>query len=547
MRKIFIALCILLFAGFAAYSQTWNTDFSDSLTGYENGNLFFTHVNVYKNHLFAFGNIVKAGDTTLHLIGEWNGSCWKNPGVLGFYDAQYDYSVVHNNKFYVCGNIYAGLNGIPGLKYIAYYDGAAWHKIDSTDIDGPVNSIYWNNNNMYIAGRFWDINGITYGHVARWDGQQWHKLKNGIIDGNLEMTSISEYNGELYYFGGGLCSIDGQPMYGVVRWDGADWHNVGSGLGATVDNLLNDTVNNRLYAGGQFYVFDDTVDTWAYKGAAYWDGIKWHGMGKMGYGAMVYDLKFYRGELYAAGGFDTLGTPIRCFAKWNGTGWEQVGQGVDYAVCSMCIYNDELILGGYFTQAGGLPAQGLARLYVPPDSACIYFTPTIYTDADTFYLHNDTVSVPFFNNNSHANSWQWNFGDSGTDTVWCPVHVYHQQGVFNVMVNVTELYCNKTAQKTIMISDIFNSVQSPTSNQQPTLKIYPNPANNSITIEVNATSEFKGEVCITDIKGNPKAKYEISKNKKTITIDTSKWSKGTYSCSLIIGGKIISSKKLIVK
>ncbi|MBI5220158.1 MAG: T9SS type A sorting domain-containing protein [Bacteroidia bacterium] len=317
--------------------------------------------------------------------------------------------------------------------------------------------------------------------------------------------------------------------------------------------MFTDTVNNYLYAGGQMIVVDDTVPPTFLIGVARWDGQHWTSMGEVG--GSVKQIITYRGELYAAGGYTYLGNAQDTgLAKWNGSEWVSVGSNFNGGVESMCIYNDELVLGGYFTHAGGMPATGLARLYMPPDSACIYFLPAIYTDADTFYLHNDTVSVPFFNNNSHANSWQWNFGDTGTDTVWCPVHIYHQQGVFTVTVHVTELWCNKTANKTIVISDTFNKV-SETKNQEATLQIFPNPANNSVTIEITGAvvpfRESKGnggsELRITDQQGKLVKKYPLKESNSKIEVNTAGWKSGTYICNLVVNSRVVKTEKLVIE
>ncbi|MBI5218414.1 MAG: T9SS type A sorting domain-containing protein, partial [Bacteroidia bacterium] len=175
--------------------------------------------------------------------------------------------------------------------------------------------------------------------------------------------------------------------------------------------------------------------------------------------------------------------------------------------------------------------------------------------ADTFYLHNDTVSVPFFNNNSHANSWQWNFGDSGTDTVWSPVHVYHQPGVFNVTVHVTELWCNKTANKTIVISQGTN-VNNEQRLTNADLRIFPNPANNSVTIEITGVLSPLGvrgnegknsEVRIIDPQGKLVKTYQIKESNSKIEIITRGWAKGTYLCNLIQGGKTVKAEKLVIE
>ena len=73
-------------------------------------------------------------------------------------------------------------------------------------------------------------------------------------------------------------------------------------------------------------------------------------------------LGAYNGELYA-GGFFTIagGVSTNHIAKWNGTSWSPLGSGMDSHVTSLAAYNGELYAGGFFSTAGGSPADFIAR------------------------------------------------------------------------------------------------------------------------------------------------------------------------------------------
>ncbi|MBI5220087.1 MAG: PKD domain-containing protein, partial [Bacteroidia bacterium] len=514
MKKYLYIACII-FINNTVFSQTWSTWFGDTLQHYYSPDnpIVIDNINVFKNRLMIFGNFVGAGSLPLYLVAKWHNNIWENPGMSFFGSNTVVYtSFATKNTLYAGGIFHNNFNNMPNAQGVVYYDGNQWHNLDSINYSLYISDLFADTN-LYICGNFDNIHGIAFNKVARWDGQQWHKLKNGFTSYTSMLYCINKFSGNLY-FGGEFDQYDNGDIWGITRWDGVNWNSVGKGFGGGVACLLKDTVTNILYAGGQLVPIDDTLSWGYWSGVASWDGTQWHSMGKVGWSAMVNKLIMYRGELYAGGGFDTLGVPVKHFAKWNGTNWVSVGSNFDWGVNSMCIYNDELIVAGGFSQAGGIHAQGLARLYMPPDSACVYFIPTIYTDADTFYLHNDTVSVPFFNNNSHANSWQWDFGDTGTDTVWCPVHIYHQPGVFNVTVHVTELWCNKTAQKTIVILQGTN-VNNEQRLTNADLRIYPNPANSNFTAEIfiplieRSRNERAATFCIFGLMGEVKREYKL--------------------------------------
>jgi hypothetical protein len=77
-------------------------------------------------------------------------------------------------------------------------------------------------------------------------------------------------------------------------------------------------------------------------------------------------LCVYNGDLYAGGYFTMAGgNPANCIAQWNGTIWSTVSTGVtggsNYPeILSMAVYNGNLYAAGRFTTAGGNPASNIA-------------------------------------------------------------------------------------------------------------------------------------------------------------------------------------------
>jgi len=82
----------------------------------------------------------------------------------------------------------------------------------------------------------------------------------------------------------------------------------------------------------------------------------------------VYALGVRNGEMYAGGYFTTAGgVTANYIAKWNGVSWQAVGTGMDGSVSSLCEYDDglgpapALYAGGWFTTAGGNVSAYIAR------------------------------------------------------------------------------------------------------------------------------------------------------------------------------------------
>ena len=86
-------------------------------------------------------------------------------------------------------------------------------------------------------------------------------------------------------------------------------------------------------------------------------------------GPPVASLCFYKGELYAAGFFDFANGPANNIARWNGSNWVDVGNGVytegggglDSWVNVLFVHNEELYVAGRFTNAGKIRANNIAK------------------------------------------------------------------------------------------------------------------------------------------------------------------------------------------
>jgi hypothetical protein len=75
----------------------------------------------------------------------------------------------------------------------------------------------------------------------------------------------------------------------------------------------------------------------------------------------VTTLTVYDGELIAGGGFSSAGgVPANNVASWNGSNWSALGSGINSSVISLAVYDNQLIAGGGFSSAGGAPAAGAA-------------------------------------------------------------------------------------------------------------------------------------------------------------------------------------------
>jgi hypothetical protein len=82
-----------------------------------------------------------------------------------------------------------------------------------------------------------------------------------------------------------------------------------------------------------------------------------------GTNSSVRAMKAYNGYLYAVGTFTNAGgIPANHIARWNGVTWDSVGSGIHGGIpYSLEVYNNELYVGGAFTMAGNITVTGIAK------------------------------------------------------------------------------------------------------------------------------------------------------------------------------------------
>ncbi len=87
----------------------------------------------------------------------------------------------------------------------------------------------------------------------------------------------------------------------------------------------------------------------------------WTALGS-GTNEWVTDFANYRGLLIVSGGFTNAGdVPANGVAAWDGSCWSALGPGANGLVEAIVVYKDTLLIaGGRFTMAGGIPANNIA-------------------------------------------------------------------------------------------------------------------------------------------------------------------------------------------
>jgi hypothetical protein len=157
------------------------------------------------------------------------------------------------------------------------------------------------------------------------------------------------------------CGDDG----GTAPEQGGKWSAL-PGLNQVVNAMT--IYNGDLIAGGNFTQAGDVSVNFI----ARWDGISWHPLA----GGVIYEqlgagrvagLGVYDGKLIVGGYFSKAGeVPADNIAQWDGSSWSALGAGIDTVgflegPYTFVAYGGDLIVGGDFEKAGGLTVNHIAR------------------------------------------------------------------------------------------------------------------------------------------------------------------------------------------
>lgn len=91
------------------------------------------------------------------------------------------------------------------------------------------------------------------------------------------------------------------------------------------------------------------------------------------------------------------------------------------------------------------------------------------------------LTVSFKDSSLSANSWHWDFGDGDTSTMQSPLHTYSMTDTFLVCLTITDS-CGSDSLCQSVIVDTVVVILQPNENW---IKIYPNPADEYVTVESN--------------------------------------------------------------
>ncbi|MGE0480675.1 MAG: hypothetical protein AB7Q17_09405 [Phycisphaerae bacterium] len=350
--------------------------------------------------VFAGGQFSTVGGLSIPYVARWDGTSWHALGTgvdnivraLTMFDPDGDGPAAAQ---LIAGGDFTHAGG-RDVGFVAAWDGVAWSDLGGgfdapvqalcvLDLDGPGPQPAA----LYAGGSFRQSAASPTRAIARWDGTAWQEVGGGLSGGGgifdataCNVLAAHDPDGvgpapEQLVVGGTFANAGGVTAGSIATWDGQQWTALGSGVfveepyaAVYAAASSGDPVLPRLVIGG-FFTHAGGVEA---LGVASWDGASWSALpGLMlpvtavaylddDASAFTPALLFAGGPTEATGGADGI-------ARHRHGAWEPLASGVNGSVYSLRAHDPdgagpagiELLVGGIFTQAGGLPVNNLAR------------------------------------------------------------------------------------------------------------------------------------------------------------------------------------------
>jgi uncharacterized repeat protein (TIGR01451 family) len=221
-------------------------------------------------------------------------------------------------------------------------------------------------NSLYVCGVDYK-SPMPKTYIKKFNGVFWSTLIE-IPGYNNSISSMKEYNGELY-IGGQFIEFAGvKNANSLVKWNGSNWSAVGAGFdksfGPQVRSM--EVFNNKLYIAGRF----DSIAGVQVKNIAVWNGSAYSAgpicESSAGMYTIVQSLKTFNSNLYIGGSFETVNTKnCKNIARFDGTNVYAMSNGANNGtnseVSGLEVHNSELYLYGYFSQLDTISVNGIAK------------------------------------------------------------------------------------------------------------------------------------------------------------------------------------------
>ncbi len=369
-------ICYILFlcSFYSIESQNWDS-ISKGKFSFQLERVLFDSVH---NELIVSSKFLRNVNTKyVRGICRWNGLRWDSlKGGINTHDqlnvnpngVAYD-CIPYNGKLLV-GGMFQSMGGVNATS-LALWDGTTWDSLpkrafrftdDPTQVDGFLKK----GNLLYIIGSFDTIAGQPAKGLATWDGTNFNAVPLPIGPGFNNISSIIEYQNEIYIAGDGFLVGANNNARDVFKFNGTSWvSTTGNGVLGGYSGVADlEVYNNELYACGHFTKTDGNAGDHIMK----WNGTVWKDAGFKDQPSFVSIIKMlvYHNKLWVFGGFNEVaGSFTSNVAVYDGVNWCGLKDTLDNKITSATVYNDTIYIGGGFWKVNSDSMKFIAKLKNP--------------------------------------------------------------------------------------------------------------------------------------------------------------------------------------
>jgi trimeric autotransporter adhesin len=259
--------------------------------------------------------------------------------------------------------------GIGGFTIdIGRWDGTSWRPL-GRGLRGTVYALTLGPSGELIAGGRFSLPGSgNPQNLGVWDGRVWRSLGSASPDTDVRALARLP-NGDIVA-GGRFSSVGQLPARGLARWNGQTWTEI-PGINGQV-NALAVMPSGELLVAGDFQLNNVGVSAFA---LASWDGTAWRGFGQITRSINAVAV-LGQDDFVIAGDFRF--DNVSWLARWrSGVGFTALVPGASEqprAESLLTLPGGELVVGGWFTSIGGVPAGYFAR-WTPTGGPSIVLQP----------------------------------------------------------------------------------------------------------------------------------------------------------------------------
>lgn len=291
--------------------------------------------------------------------GQWSVA----DGVPGTNDVVSALAVLPDGSV-LAGGSFTMAGGQPA-NHIARFDplNKSWSTL-GLGVNGEVKSILvLSGGDVVVGGAFNQAGGQPAYSIARyrWATGDWSALGSGTSSFVLALAELPQGDLVAGGFFGHASDVPGTAYIARYHWDTDTWSPLGTGMSTYVTSLLV-LADGDVIAGGGFTLAGGVP---ANHIARYSPGTNvWSALG-LGVGNDVLSLvALPDGDLVAGGHFTTAGgSPARYVARYAPATntWSTLGLGANNLVSAIALRGGDIVAGGYFSTAGDAVANHVAR------------------------------------------------------------------------------------------------------------------------------------------------------------------------------------------